>query len=137
NAIYGNIIYYPRTRNPGISVQDNGPMDTLVYNNTLYGTDVGVSMSDNINTVIRNTVISNSTGSYLWFAWVVSVPTASTNNLCPVGFSNCSGSGDITGSPLFVNAAADNFNLQSGSPRSTQRPPSSQDRSIGNSKAVF
>lgn len=100
NDIYNNVIYMT-TANAGASGIAVVGAATEIYNNTIWGTDnYAVRVAEN-NTVIRNNIFYDISPGYVELI---------------------SGSGHVINTnlngtdPLFVNLAAFNFHLQSGSP---------------------
>jgi hypothetical protein len=101
NAVYKNSIYGGTSG--GIRVS-NGPDGTKVWNNTVYankgwGINVQMGTSRPTNTVVQNNIVfANTSGQ---------IANAGSNSII---------NANLTIDPLFVNAAAGDFNLQSSSP---------------------
>lgn len=92
NQVYNNLLY----RNGGGGIRQNGT-STLIYNNTIYDNDeAGIHLLGGTAT-IRNNIIYN------------------TNTAISEAGGSATTSHNLTSNPSFVNAAGDNFKLQSGS----------------------
>jgi hypothetical protein len=142
-ALSGNIVRYNKSYNnkrnalaPYTGRHDahgiycgsqNGTNNCLIYNNIVYGNDIGIGVVYNaINTkVYNNTVYANTSAQY--GACIDTYHSASgtevKNNICWQNVMLFSDNGrgtvfsnNLTSNPLFVNAAANNFYLQPGSP---------------------
>lgn len=106
NAVYNNIIY----NGSGGICTDTGGDGMIIYNNTIYNmTGDGINMANQNPTVVNN-ILYKITGNSI-IRYVYTDGTFS-HNLCEKAGFGCT----IIGDPLFTNAAAFNFNLQSGSP---------------------
>jgi hypothetical protein len=107
--IYNNLIYMNGINQPdpgtsgGVRVS-NGPDGTKIWNNTIYGNknwgiNVQAGTNPPTNTVIQNNIVHENTSGPITNAGIGSVIDH-----------------NITTNPNLVNAAAFNFNLQTGSP---------------------
>ncbi len=86
-----------------------------VYNNTC--TDAGVTTYAGTTTATHKNNIHERVGTYLAYRSIDSAAVTSSNNLLyDTGYSYTSSGDVVNKSPLFVNAAADNYQLQSNSP---------------------
>jgi parallel beta-helix repeat protein len=107
NQVYNNIIY-----DNGCGVQVSGNCNNcLVYNNTIYNNSktFGISVISGSGVIVKNNIVYGSgtnniedytgTGTF-------------SNNLCTKIGPGCA----LAGNPLFVNAGAHDFHLQSTSP---------------------
>ena len=122
--VYNNIV----VNSPGGIYAGYGATNCKIYNNTIYGNtapqgrvgydpseNAGISLSNSSggarNCIVRNNIVANQgpvpTISNLGFGNTVS------NNLCTASGTGCS---IVNSNPQFVNAAANDFHLQSTSP---------------------
>jgi hypothetical protein len=100
NLIYRNGSAAVHGPSPGIEVQ-YGPKDTKIWNNTVYGNageGILISTADATNSVVQNNVVYGNARTQIHN---VGAGTVIDHNL--------------TSNPSFVNPAASDFNLQSGS----------------------
>jgi parallel beta-helix repeat protein len=104
NQAYNNIIYNNATLHGGAAISvayTNGQTNNQIYNNTIYG-NAGAGIEINTSapgTVVRNNIVYNNGNTIVdWGA----TGTIQLNNL--------------TTNPQFVNASANDFSLQAGSP---------------------
>jgi len=110
----------------GINMTLPEPSAPIVVNNTLTGNSVGLRVDARIPTfrhLYRNNVIAgNTVGFQVEFGSGANEPTF-TNNLVGNNTTNYLGItdktgilGNVTGDPLFVDPATDNYRLRAGSP---------------------
>lgn len=94
---YGNFVYGNTSH--GVSVSQNSPVGTLIYNNTIYNNDgSAINIISGVNTVIRNNIMRNNN------ATVTDTGSGTIQ------------SNTLTSDPLFVNAAAGDLCVLTGSP---------------------
>jgi len=108
NAAYNNLVY--NNTGPGI-FSGFGATDVAIENNTIVGNGgQGIAVSTVSNVLIRNNILTgNSLGHFInWGSASITI----TNNLCDSAGAGCS----VVGSPIFANAGAKDYRLQSGSP---------------------
>jgi parallel beta-helix repeat protein len=98
NTAYNNIVI--KNSGYGIQVSSEGPTNTKVYNNTIYGNKYsGVAIfSRSLNTIVRNNILSQNGG------------TLSDSGTGTIQSNN------VTSDPKFSNASTLDFSLQAGSP---------------------
>jgi hypothetical protein len=101
NLFYNNVLYNNLTSHGGPAVSVANGTNNQIYNNTIYGTS-GAAIEVNAsapNSIIKNNILYNNGGGIVdWGA----TGTIQSNNL--------------TTNPQFVNASANDFSLQAGSP---------------------
>ena len=114
NVAYNNVV---AKAGSGFMI-DNSCINCALYNNTAYGNTrylansfgIGVQGSGGpTNSIVRNNI---TYGNFLDWVLDDGVNTVLSNNLCGAAGTGCA----IVGNPLFVDAAANNFQLSSGSP---------------------
>jgi hypothetical protein len=130
-VIYNNLLY--NNSENGVAVTRNGypvthPMkDIIIINNTMYkngsvdwGGGIMLDNPDIHNLVVRNNILSQNVFYSLYMDQGVPMQQVTADYNLIHGFRNYDdeirGSNYVEGDPLFVNAAAANFQLQSNSP---------------------
>lgn len=108
HTIYNNIFANdPRT---GLTINYNGGSNQLIYNNTMYGNKgAGLEIGPGGKAVFNNIVYNN--GQQITFYSGGETTGSHGTNLCGTAGTWC----DVIGNPQFVDAAAGNFRLLSGS----------------------
>jgi parallel beta-helix repeat protein len=102
NLVYDNLIY-GSSQGASIEVAYAAPSGSLVYNNTVAASPGGITIgADASNTIVKNNVV-----------WRTAY--GATGLITDQGVGSTISS-NLTTNPLFSNAAANDFRLQSGSP---------------------
>ncbi len=107
NQFYNNVLY---SNSKGIQVAYGG-VNSQIYNNTIVGNQYhAIEIYDSASgTLVKNNLIYNN-GSQITDYGVTGTQYAT--NLCGSSGTGCG----VVGTPVFVNAGADNYQLQAGSP---------------------